>query len=225
MAVLGKLSTGVAHEVRNPLATLKTTVQALARSERDGTRLQLLRDMEQEIGRMARAMEDLLAFGRPRPPERAEVQVREIARRIDALVANEAVRRGVALEVRVPPDLLAVVDGDHLVQILMNLTLNALHATPPGGSVVLDAYPAGPQVVITVKDTGSGIPPETLRHVFEPFFTTKSGGTGLGLSISRQLAELNDGRLALESVPGTGSTARVTLVRSEATSAGHPDHR
>ncbi len=216
LAVLGKLSTGVAHEVRNPLATLKTTVQALARAEPDPARLQLLRDMEMEIDRMARAMEELLAFGRPRPPERAEVQIREVARRLHALVANEAARRRVSLEVKTPPDLRAVVDADHLLQILMNLSLNALQATPEGGKVTLDAYPAGPQVVIEVVDTGSGVTPETLRHVFEPFFTTKAGGTGLGLSISRQLAELNDGRLTLESVYGAGSTARVTLVRSEA---------
>ena len=216
LAVLGKLSTGVAHEVRNPLATLKTTVQALARAEQDPPRLQLLRDMEMEIDRMARAMEELLAFGRPRPPERVEVQVREVARRLHALVANEAARRRVSLEVKAPPDLRAVVDSDHLLQILMNLTLNALQATPEGGKVTLDAYPAGPHVVIEVVDNGSGVTPETLRHVFEPFFTTKGGGTGLGLSISRQLAELNDGRLTLESVYGAGSTARVTLVRSEA---------
>jgi two-component system sensor histidine kinase AtoS len=216
LAVLGKLSTGVAHEVRNPLATLKTTVQALERAEQDPPRLQLLRDMEMEIDRMARAMEELLAFGRPRPPERVVVQVREVARRLHALLANEAERRQVRLEVKAPPDLRAVADSDHLLQILMNLTLNALHATPPGGKVTLDAYPAGPQVVIEVVDTGSGITSVTLQHVFEPFFTTKSGGTGLGLSISRQLAELNDGRLTLESVHGAGSTARVTLVRSEA---------
>ena len=172
--------------------------------------------MEMEIDRMARAMEELLAFGRPRPPERVEVQIREVARRLNALVANEAARRRVSLEVKAPPDLRAVVDSDHLLQILMNLTLNALQATPEGGKVTLDAYPAGPQVVIEVVDDGAGITPETLRHVFEPFFTTKGGGTGLGLSISRQLAELNDGRLTLESVYGAGSTARVTLVRSEA---------
>ncbi|HTP50970.1 MAG TPA: HAMP domain-containing sensor histidine kinase [Anaeromyxobacteraceae bacterium] len=223
LAVLGKFSTGVAHEVRNPLATLKTTVQALGRSESDPQKLALLEDMEQEIDRMARAMEDLLAFGRPSPPRRQEVQVREVARRLHALVAEEAERRQVEFRVKVAPDLLAVVDPDHLQQILMNLALNALQATPAGGVVTLDAYPAGPQVTIEVTDTGTGIPAEALRHVFDPFFTTKRGGTGLGLSISRQLAEMNDGRLTLESVPLSGATARVTLVRSETSHGGHPD--
>ena len=167
LAVLGKLSTGVAHEVRNPLATLKTTVQALARAEQDPPRLQLLRDMEMEIDRMARAMEELLAFGRPRPPGAGRVQIREVARRLHALSPTRRRVARLRLEVKAPPDLRAVADSDHLLQILMNLTLNALQATPEGGKVTLDAYPAGPQVVIEVVDTGSGItprdPPPRLR--------------------------------------------------------------
>lgn len=224
LAVLGKLSTGVAHEVRNPLAALKTTVQALARGERDAERRALLADMEQEIDRMARAMEDLLAFGRPRPPKRSEVQVREAARRIAALAAGEAEKRQVELRVKVDPGLRAVVDPDHLLQILMNLTLNALQATPAGRAVTLDAHPVGSRVVVEVADEGPGIPSDTLKKVFDPFFTTRPGGTGLGLSISRQLAELNGGNLTLESLPGSGTTARVTLLRSETSDDEHPDH-
>ena len=215
LAVLGTFSTGVAHEVRNPLATLKTTVQALARGEKDPERRALLGHMEQEVDRMARAMEDLLAFGRPQPPKRSEVQVREVARRLATLAAGEADRRAVELRLKVDPSLRAVVDPDHLLQILMNLTLNALQATPAGKAITLDAHAAGDRVVLEVSDEGPGISPESLRRVFEPFFTTSPGGTGLGLSISRQLAEMNGGSLSLESQPGAGTTARVTLLRSE----------
>ena len=224
LAVLGTLSTGVAHEVRNPLATLKTTVQALARSERDPERRSLLADMEQEIDRMARAMEDLLAFARPRPPRRGDVQVREVARRITALAAGEADRRRIELRLKVDPGLRVVVDPEHLLQILMNLTLNALQATPEGTAVTLDAHAAGARVVVEVNDEGPGISADTLKKVFDPFFTTRPGGTGLGLSISRQLAELNGGSLTLESLPGSGTTARVTLLRSETSDDEHPHH-
>jgi two-component system sensor histidine kinase AtoS len=223
-AALGQFSTGVAHEVRNPLATLKTTVQALARSEREPQRSTLLRDMEREIDRMARTMGEILAFGRPRPPERAVVRVRETARRLESLLAREAEQRQVGFTVQGDLDLLVHVDEDHLLQILLNLALNALQATPAGGLVTLRCYRQGALVAVEVRDTGSGIAPGKLREVFEPFYTTKPSGTGLGLSISRQLAQLNGGTLDLESMPGQGTTARVLLPPGEERDGDRP-HR
>lgn len=211
LAALGSFSTGVAHEVRNPLATLKTTVQALERVEKDPQRSALLRDMGREIDRMARTLGEILAFGRPRPPQRAEVRVWEVSRRLEGLLRTECESRQVDLTLQGDPNVRAVVDPDHLHQILMNLVLNALQATPAGGVVTVRVHRDGDEVLVEVRDTGAGIPPERLREVFEPFFTTKPAGTGLGLSISRLLAELNGGRLALESAPGQGTTARLTL--------------
>jgi two-component system sensor histidine kinase HydH len=211
LATLGQFSTGVAHEVRNPLATLKTTVQALARKERDPERSALLQDMEREIDRMSRKMEDMLAFGRPRPPERTGLRVRDVFRRLEALLASDARQRQVGLALQGDLDLHVLVDPDHLRQVLLNLLLNALQATPPGGLVTLRCHRQAGRVVIEVRDTGAGIPPERMREVFQPFYTTKPSGTGLGLSISRQLVQLNGGSLDLESVPGQGTTARVLL--------------
>ncbi len=212
LAALGEFSTGVAHEVRNPLATLKTTVQALARREADPQRSALLATMGGEIDRMGRAMEDILAFGRPRPPQRRAVPIGEVARRLRTLVATEAGERKVAFELLDGMELVASVDPDHFLQILMNLTLNALQATPPGGRVTLGARREGERLLVEVADTGPGMAPDRLRKVFEPFFTTRPGGTGLGLSISRQLADLNGGGLSLESRPGEGTRARLVLV-------------
>lgn len=212
LAALGRFSTGIAHEVRNPLATLKTTVQALERIERDAQRSALLRDMGREIDRIARTMGEILAFGRPRPPEQQEVLVSEAVERLRALLATVADQGQIAVTVRGEGDPTAVVDPDHLLQILMNLALNAIQATPPGGEVTIAFRPRAERVVVEVRDTGAGIPPEKLREVFEPFYTTKPAGTGLGLSISRQLTELNGGNLSLESAPGRGTIARVLLV-------------
>ncbi len=225
LAALGSFSTGVAHEVRNPLATLKTTVQALERVERDPQRLALLSAMGAEIDRMARTVGEILAFGRPRPPRRARVAVWEVAERLRSVVATEARERQVELALEGERAALALVDPDHLQQILLNLVLNALQATPPGGEVRLGIRREGDQVAVTVQDTGPGIPAEELREVFEPFFTTRPSGTGLGLPISRQLAELNGGSLALASAPGRGTTATLLLGPGEERDVERADHR
>jgi two-component system sensor histidine kinase AtoS len=224
LAALGEFSTGVAHEVRNPLATLKTTVQALARVEKDTERSDLLASMLREIDRMGRAMQDILVFGRPRPPEQREVELGEAVPAMVALTAPEAAQRGVSLVVEGDLSAVALVDRDHLSQILLNLIQNALHASPAGSRVVIRVTEADARVMVEVRDAGSGIAPGKLAHVFEPFFTTKPGGTGLGLSISRQLAELNGGGLVLESAVGVGTTARVTLRSRGRDHVEHPDH-
>ena len=223
-AALGQFSTGVAHEVRNPLAALKTTVQAMARLEKEPERAALLADMEREIDRMSRAMSAILTFGRPRPPERVVVPLEEEARRLLALAAPEAEQRKVGLARGEGLAVTVLVDRDHLRQILLNLLANALHATKAGGRVTLRARAEADSVDIEVEDTGEGIAPDRLAQVFEPFFTTKRAGTGLGLSISRQLAEMNGGALVLQSVVGVGTRAVVTLPR-EGTHGDDPDHR
>jgi two-component system sensor histidine kinase AtoS len=223
-AALGQFSTGVAHEVRNPLAALKTAVQAMARLEREPERAALLADMEREIDRMSRAMAAILTFGRPRPPERTAVSLDEEAHSVLALVAPDARRREVELVRGELPGGAALVDPDHLRQILLNLFANALHATPAGGRVTLRGRAREAAVELEVEDTGEGIPEDRLAQVFEPFFTTKRAGTGLGLSISRQLAEMNGGALVLRSVVGAGTRAVLSLPR-EGPHVDDPDHR
>ena len=224
LAALGEFSTGVAHEVRNPLATLKTTVQALARVEQDPERSALLASMLLEIDRMGRAMQDILVFGRPRPPEQREIRLAEVLPGMVGLSAPQAAERGIDLTAEGDLNAVVEVDPDHLSQILLNLIQNALHACARGDRIVVRATADHRQVVVEVRDTGSGIAPGKLAHVFEPFFTTKPGGTGLGLSISRQLAELNGGGLVVESMLGQGTTARVTLRPKGRAHVEHPDH-
>lgn len=211
LAVLGEFATTVAHEVRNPLATMKTSVQALARKERDGERLELMMDMQQEIDRLARVIEDLLSFGRPRPPETAPVPVRDLLRRAQTLIAPQAARQGVGLSVQGDSDMVLRADPDHLMQILVNLLVNALQATEPGGLIALRAFRRGVLATLEVNDNGCGIAAEKLPRVTDPFFSTKPKGSGLGLSICRQLAELNGGDIQILSTAGAGTTVRVTL--------------
>jgi two-component system sensor histidine kinase AtoS len=230
LAVLGEFASGIAHEIRNPLAALKTSVQALARREQDPRRTQLLTEMEGEIDRLARVVSDLVDFGRPHEPTPVRVPVRELFRRITASIAPETQARGVHFSCQGNSDLALWADPDHVHQIVLNLTLNAVQATSAGGAVVLRATASAAQVVIEVSDTGCGIPAPLLTRVSDPFFTTKTKGVGLGLSISRQLCELNGGQMSLDSAPGQGTVVRVLLPATPITPttppahADHPDH-
>jgi two-component system, NtrC family, sensor histidine kinase HydH len=224
LAVLGEFATGIAHEVRNPLASIKTTVQALARRETDSRRLQLLADVESEIDRLARVVSQLLDFGRPREPVRECVTVRDVLRRVVLLLDTEAKSRGVLLSAQGDSDLVFVADADHVVQILLNLGINALQASDENGVVVVRASRESGMAVLEVSDCGHGIPADVLPRVTDPFYSTKSKGMGLGLSISRQLAEMNGGRLEICSTPGSGTSVRIYFPITEETDGTNPDH-
>jgi len=152
------------------------------------------------------------------------VKVRDLLRRVLPNIAPEALQRGVHLSCQGDSDLQIWTDPDHLLQIALNLALNAVQATPPGGAVVLRAFATGTQVTLEVSDTGCGIPKELLSRVNDPFFTTKTKGVGLGLSISRQLCELNGGKMTLDSSPGRGTVVQVSLPNAQPSHANHPDH-
>ena len=211
MAVLGKFATGVAHEVRNPMATIKTSVQALARQEADPERLEILNGVSAEIDRLTRVMEDLLEYGRPRPPQIGPVPMRDLFRRVGALVTPEAERLGLHLGVMGSADLVLLADRDHVMQILINLVVNAMQATASGGAITLFAHSEGAWGLIEVNDTGGGINDADLPRVMDPFFTTRALGTGLGLSICRQLTEVNGGAIDIASLPGSGTTVTLRL--------------
>jgi len=213
LAVLGEFATGVAHEIRNPLATIKTTVQALARSEKNNERLELLEDVGREIDRLNRVMSDLLEFGRPRPPDLQAVSARALLSRLYALMNPSTLQASINLEVAEDQDHVTFhADEDQVIQILVNLILNAVQATPAGGSVRLQVARTGPsEAAIEVRDTGTGVDEAVLARMADPFFTTKPKGSGLGLSIARQLAELQGGRLEFFSTLGEGTMVRLTL--------------
>ena len=211
MAVLGQFATGVAHEVRNPLAAMKTSVQALLAHERDEQRRAILEGMDEEVDQLDETLDDLLTYARPREPKIESVPTHDIFRRVTAMVEKNARDAGVTIRYADEESVLVRADAGHLQQTLMNLVLNAFQAMPEGGRVSLKATQGTGLATIEVSDTGAGMAPNVLAKITDPFFTTRPGGTGLGLAISRQLVEMNRGELGFTSTPGKGTTAIVRL--------------
>ncbi|HDS1733109.1 MULTISPECIES: HAMP domain-containing sensor histidine kinase [Pseudomonas] len=217
LAVLGTFATGVAHEVRNPLATMKTTVQALLRREQEAERRLLLSDLCQEIDRLSHVTSDLLEYGRPHPAIAQVVDLPGLLARTTRLLAPEAEAKGVNVSATCQAGVQLWVDPDQAQQILLNLCLNAVEASAPGQCVVISGLAWGERVGVTVVDQGCGIPEAALQQVRQPFFTLKARGTGLGLSICQQLLEANASRMELASTPGVGTVVSVDFPAPAAT--------
>jgi two-component system, NtrC family, sensor histidine kinase HydH len=213
LAALGRLSAGLAHELRNPLNTL--SILTFAMLERAGEREGELADLEvlrNEIRRMDLLLEQFLSFARPRPPRFARLDVRSVLDGTVRLLAPEARKRRAGLDLHADPRPRPVwADADQLSQVFLNLALNALQATSRGGQVTIFVELAGGGVVVRVADDGPGIPEHVRDRLFEPFVTTKPEGSGLGLAVARRIVESHSGRLELESKPGAGTIATVWL--------------
>jgi two-component system sensor histidine kinase AtoS len=215
MAVLGRFATSFAHEVRNPLAAVKTSVQALLASGADGAHRKLLSGMDEEIDRLDESLRDFLAYARPAPPSPRRLIVEDVLHRCETLVAHQLSAAGISLTILGETGLALHADPVHLQQILMNLIANAIDAMPEGGRITIRVRRSGSQGIIEVSDTGQGIEPKLFDTIMEPFVTSRADGVGLGLPISRQLAELNHGKLILVNEERPGTTATLTLPREE----------
>lgn len=211
MAVLGEFATGVAHEVRNPLATIKLTVQALEKGEPEPRRQSLLQDVEEEIDRLNRVVGDLLDYGRPVVADPQPVEIRKVFRHATILTASFAETQSVVVSASGDSRLNLYASPDQVIQCLVNLLSNAIEACQPGGNVRLRAHRDGAYIRIEVTDDGLGMSRDTLGRVTEPFFTTRAKGTGLGLSITSQLIHLNQGDMHVASELGEGTTVTVLL--------------
>jgi two-component system sensor histidine kinase PilS (NtrC family) len=211
LAAVGKLAAGLAHELRNPLASIAGSVELLG-SGNGGEADQRLRGIAlRETERLNRLVSDFLAYARPAAlkPETLDL-ARSAGHVVDALGGNPQAAR-VSFERKLAPAV-ARADGKLIEQVLWNLLLNAVQASPAGGTVtvVSGAGPGRDRVFVRVEDRGPGIAPADQARLFEPFFTTKEGGTGLGLSICHRIVEAHNGELEVESRPGEG--ARFTVI-------------
>jgi signal transduction histidine kinase len=207
LAVIAQIATGVAHELRNPLTSVKMLVQSnREEAAARGTPAEDLRIIEQEIRRMERSLQTFLDFARPPRPERKPFDLCPLIDRTFALIDGQAAKHGVALNAATPPTPV-IVNGDweQIQQLLLNLTLNALDAMPQGGQLDVSIAPSDGRVAVRVCDTGPGIAPEIMPRLFEPFVTGKETGVGLGLVVSRRIAQDHGGSLTADNRPEGGA--------------------
>jgi PAS domain S-box-containing protein len=201
MAAIAQMATGVAHEVRNPLTTVKLLIQGIRKAAGSGRlSAQDLDVIEQEIRRMERCLQTFLDYARPAKPDRRRLDLTVLVDRTRTLIQGRAAQQHVTVPFVHPPEPVEVdADWEQLQQLLLNLSLNALDMMPHGGELRFElSATAGSPAELRVLDSGPGIAPDLLARLFEPFVTTKETGVGLGLVLSRRIAEDHGGSLWAE---------------------------
>ena len=214
MVALGQVAAGMAHELRNPLTSIKGLVQVnLREAEARGLPNEDLRIIEQEIRRMERTLQTFLDFARPPKLERRELELAPLVERVTSLIGGRAGKQNVRLLFDRPPQPVTVSgDADQLQQLILNLALNALDAMPKGGELMIRLHaPAQNEVRLEIEDTGHGLPRQLIDRLFDPFVSTKETGLGLGLAVSRRIAEDHGGTLTAANRPEGGARFVVSL--------------
>jgi len=219
----GILASGLAHEIKNPLAGMRLIAQNLLRTL-EGKPRDSVERMIRQIDRIDHLIKQFFSFVKPKVQELREVSLPRVWEELLPLVQERVVKNKVELKVKLNPDHVIRVDVNHIQQILLNLVLNALDAMPRGGTLTLKSevvqrqFPDRPEqewVRVVVEDTGYGMDPDQLDKIFVPFFTTKSSGTGLGLYIVHQLVQENKGFIFVESEKGKGTRFELLFPRSK----------
>jgi signal transduction histidine kinase len=227
LAAVGQVAAGVAHELRNPLTSVKMLVQAgLEGPEPAGLPLEDLGIIEHEVRRMEACIQTFLDFARPPTSERRCADLLAVVRRALALLEGRARRQKVTLSADLPPGPIELsIDPEQIHQVLLNLLLNALDALPHGGEVRLEVAgptPAAQAVRVRIRDTGPGIAARIRERLFEPFVSSKETGLGLGLSICRRLIEAHGGTIQGDNSPEKGAVFEFTLPVATEKSADGP---
>ncbi len=204
---IGRLVGRIAHEMRNPLNSLRLSLQMLAQRQKSNRlRSEDFQIVIDEVDRMNRLLSDLLAFQQPRPPELEKRSVGPVLEKCAELVRPQARKRGVDLVLSGALTQNALVDEQYFRQIVLNLVLNAIDVSSSGDRIEINATGIDGSVAIEVSDQGPGLTPEQQEHIFEPFYTTKTAGHGLGLAVSRELAQSMGASLYWRKTPARGAT-------------------
>ncbi len=214
LASVGSLAAGVAHELRNPLSSIKgfaTYFRERYRNYPDDVKNADI--MIQEVERLDRVIGQLLEFSRPLNLKKTKGPLGEIILHTLKLVEKQAKDRGISIVTRIFPSITAEItfDPDKIKQVLLNLLLNAIEAMKKGGMLSVEMKRNHNHIEILVTDTGIGMPEDNLARIFDPYFTTKPTGTGLGLAIAHKIIEAHDGLIRIESEPEKGTTVVIAL--------------
>ena len=211
LASIASLAAGVAHEIRNPLSSLKGfAVYFKERLAGDKEDEQMADIMIAEVERLNRVISQLIEFARPLQLKREKTSFPDLIQHTLGLIAADAKKMDIAVITEMAPDLPpAAVDPDKVKQVMLNIFLNSLAAMKDGGSLTIRLVPGANSIDVRVSDTGTGIEKEDLPHIYDPYFTSKPAGTGLGLAVVQKIMEAHGGTINVESTSGKGTT--VTL--------------
>jgi len=225
LAAIGELSANMAHEIRNPLASLKGSIEILKEGTLTRAHGEKLMDIAlSEMDRLNTIITDFLTYSRPKPPEFLSFDLHAMLDEIIQLTRNAVVSaENISITKDFGGDYRIVADPQKLRQVFLNLTMNAIESMPGGGSLTIRTRKLHDTVAVSFRDSGVGIPAENLKEIFYPFFTTKDRGTGLGLSIAYRIIDEHRGRITVNSIPGTGTTFEVTIPVSQPSSANAPE--
>ncbi len=212
LSVLGEFSAGIAHEIRNPLASIKTFTQLLPAEYGDPNfRKEFIDSVTREVNRINKIVNDLLDYARPRKDKRQATDIPKLVDETLASVIPAYNEHHITIKKnynQTPP---VVIDPEQLRQVLVNLMINAVEAMPAGGSISCTIRGTKEEVEIEIADTGNGIAEEAVKEIFTPFFTTKEGGTGLGLSIVQRIVSEQGGRIEVSSRKNEGTHFKLFL--------------
>lgn len=221
LAAIGELSARIAHEVRNPLASISGSVQLIAQGDRvDLNDKKLLEIVLRETDRLNELIEDFLTYARPAQPHKVDIHLKQFLSDLVALLLTDPRFEKVEIYYDYADDFAIHADRDQFQQVFWNLLVNSAEAMPSGGKIRINAemltekdigIHLGNVLKISLSDTGKGMATEQLKRVFEPFFTTKSGGTGLGLATVYRIVESHTGVIKVDSTEGKGATFTIYL--------------
>jgi PAS domain S-box-containing protein len=212
LAAVGQLAAGVAHEIRNPLTSMRGYAEFLQLDEKDPERLEFLNIILDEIERVNTIVEDFMVLAKPKAVELEEKNVVPVIKNVVALLEFEARKKNVHLSFDCNQEIIQIeCDENRLKQVFLNFIKNGIEAMPNGGDLHVKTIIHDNKVQISIQDTGVGIPKEKLKQLGEPFYTTKKNGNGLGLMVSFKIIESHNGNVFVESEPNKGTTFNIQL--------------
>lgn len=222
-AVIGRLTSAIAHEVRNPLNFINLSIDRVRTkyspadpSDRQSFD-QLLGTIKEETARLNRLVSDVLNFGRPANLNKRAFDLGAGIASVVELVRAQADAQGVRIVAAIPDQCVMVMaDAQKMTSCFSNIVINAIQAMPDGGTLTVSVATDDRKAAVRVSDTGQGIPADALDRVFEPYYSTKDTGTGLGLAVTKKIVEEHGGRIGVQSTPGSGTTFEVELPSAEA---------
>jgi signal transduction histidine kinase len=223
MASIGELASGIAHEIRNPLAGMQGAIQIMAEGfPKEDPRREVTEEIQKQIHRLERLVKDLLNYAKPVPTNYLPTDINQL---VDKVLSFFMVQQGRSVDFRIEKKLFSslprtMIDPNSMEQAFLNIVLNAQKAMPKGGTFTVATGPVYKgkdngrevqEIQIVFEDTGIGISGENLHKIFNPFFSTRSDGTGLGLSITKNIVEQQGGRIEVESTVNVGTKFIITL--------------